>query len=95
MSFTVKRVNPTRFMKKTLKGPARNMIGHRVRLARLKLKPPVTQEDLSGRLAMRGVTMDRSAVSRVEARERYLMDYEVAAMARALKVSVGWLFGES
>lgn len=26
---------------------------------------------------------------------RYLMDYEVAAIAKCLKVSVGWLFGEA
>jgi hypothetical protein len=26
---------------------------------------------------------------------RYLMDYEIAAIARSLKVSVGWLFGET
>ena len=27
--------------------------------------------------------------------DRYLMDYEIAAIARSLKVSVGWLFGET
>ena len=38
--------------------------------------------------------MDRSAISRIENQERYIMDYEVQALAWCLKVSVGWLFGE-
>jgi transcriptional regulator with XRE-family HTH domain len=47
------------------------------------------------RLAARGISIDRSAISRIENRDRYRMDYEIAAIARSLKVSVGWLFGET
>ena len=82
-------------MKKTSKSAARNEIGKRVRQARLRCSPPVSQEDLAGRLAARGISIDRSAISRIESRERYLMDYEIAAIARSLKVSVGWLFGDT
>ena len=82
-------------MKKTRKANDRNVIGARVREARLKLNPPVSQEDLAGRLAARGIQMDRSAVSRIESLTRYVMDYEAKAIARALKVSVGWLFGDA
>ena len=32
--------------------------------------------------------------SRIESQSRYLMDYEIAALARCLKVSVAWLFGD-
>ena len=39
--------------------------------------------------------MDRTAVSRIESQARYVMDYEAAAIARALKGSVAWLFGET
>jgi len=42
-----------------------------------------------------GISIDRSAISRIENRERYLMDYEIAAIARSLKVSVRRLFGET
>ncbi len=80
-------------MKKTSKARGRNMIGQRVREARLKMNPPLSQEDLAGRLAAHGVLLDRSAVSRIESSERYVMDYEAAALAKALKVPVGWLFG--
>ena len=71
------------------------MIGGRIRKARLSCKPHVTQEDLAGRLAARGISIDQTAVSRIENNSRYLMDYEIMAIAKALKVSVGFLFGES
>jgi transcriptional regulator with XRE-family HTH domain len=82
-------------MKKTIKATQRNIIGERVRQARLKHKPAVSQDDLAGKLAAQGILMDRTAVSRIENQSRYAMDYEAAAIARALKVSVAWLFGES
>lgn len=81
-------------MKKTRKAAPRNQIGSRIRQARLKCKPAVSQEDLAGRLAAQGVFLDRSAISRIESQDRYLMDYEISAIAKALRVSVAWLFGE-
>jgi transcriptional regulator with XRE-family HTH domain len=45
-------------------------------------------------LAAQGILVDRSAISRIENADRYVMDYEVAAIASALKVPVAWLFGE-
>ena len=81
-------------MKKTTQLPHRNIIGGRIRKARLKCNPSASQDDLAGRLAARGVTLDQTAISRIENRTRYVMDYEAAAIARCLKVSVGWLFGE-
>ena len=82
-------------MKKTGQLAQRNLIGERVHKARLACKPPVTQDDLAGRLAARGITIDQTAVSRIENQTRYLMDYEIAAIAKALKVSVAALFGEA
>jgi len=81
-------------MKKTRKATPRNQIGTRIRQARLKCQPAVSQDDLAGRLARQGILIDRSAISRIETHSRYLMDYEIAAIAKSLKVSVGWLFGE-
>lgn len=82
-------------MKKTHEGKARNIIGRRIRQARLKCAPPVSQDDLTGRLAAQGIVLDQTAISRIENQSRYLMDYEVAAIAKCLRVSVAWLFGES
>ena len=81
-------------MKKTSKTAKRNIIGARARQARLKITPAVSQDDLAGRLAGQGVSLDRTAISRIESQTRYTMDYEVAAIARALKVSIAWLYGE-
>jgi hypothetical protein len=81
-------------VKKTHQLPRKNITGRRIREARLKCKPPVSQDDLAGRLAAKGVVLDQTAISRIERQDRYLMDYEVAAIAKCLKVSVAWLHGE-
>lgn len=71
----------------------RNVVGRRIREARLKQNPPVSQEDLAARMAVRGVYFDRSAISRMEAQKRFVRDYEIVAIADALKVPIAWLFG--
>lgn len=68
------------------------MVGKQVRKARLRISPPMSQEDLAGKLAAQGVTLDRTAISRIEAGERYVMDYEAAALAKALKLQIETLF---
>lgn len=73
-------------MKKTHRSKRRNITGGRIRQARLAAKPPVSQEDLSGRLAVLGIILDQGAISRIETEERYLMDYELVAIARALRI---------
>lgn len=82
-------------MKRTREDEYRNILGDRIRKARMASKPPISQQDLAGRLAARGILLDRSAVSRIENRARYLMDYEIIAIAKSLKVSVAWLFEET
>lgn len=79
---------------KTSEVVGRNIIGGRVREARLKARPAFSQDDLAGKLAAKGVSLDQTAISRIESQQRYLMDYEVLALAECLKVSVAWLFGE-
>ncbi len=81
-------------MKKTQQRSPRNEVGPQIRKIRLAAKVAISQEDLSGRLARHGVAMDRSAISRVENQERYLMDYELIAFARALRVSPSKLLPE-
>jgi hypothetical protein len=70
-----------------------NIVGARVREARLKCRPPLTQDDLSGRLAAAGVAIDRAGISKIEIGIRCVLDFEVKALAKVLKVSVGWLLG--
>jgi len=81
-----------RDMKKTAGIEGRNLIGWRLREIRLKKKPEVTLEDLAGRMAARGLILDRSAIGRIENMNRYVLDYEIKALADALKVPVSELF---
>lgn len=69
------------------KGP-RNIVGARLRELRLAAIPEVSLEDMSGRLAARGVTIDRSAIGRIENGNRYVLDYELKAFAQALRVQI-------
>lgn len=70
-----------------------NIIADRVRDARAKRKPALTQDELSGQLAALGVTIDRAGISKIESGTRSVLDYELKAIAKVLGVSVGWLLG--
>jgi transcriptional regulator with XRE-family HTH domain len=70
-----------------------NIVGKRVRKARQVAKPKLSQDALSGRLAARGVTIDRAGIAKLENGSRYVSDFEVKALAAALKVSSAWLLG--
>lgn len=82
-------------MKKTAPINGRNVIGANVRRIRMALDPKVTLEDMAGRLAARGVLLDRSAIGRIENNDRYVLDYEAVALADALRVEVADLFKRS
>ena len=80
--------------KKTTRSvPKRNIIGARIREARLAFKPPLTQDQLSGRLAAFGVPIDRVAIAKVESGLRSAFAFEVRAFAMVLKIDVRWLLG--
>ena len=70
-----------------------NIVGRRVRRARLDHQPPLTQDALSGRLAAKGVTIDRPGIAKIESGLRFVSDFEVKALGQALKVKVAWLLG--
>jgi HTH-type transcriptional regulator, cell division transcriptional repressor len=71
----------------------KNISGRRIAEARSVCKPPLTQDELSGRLARLGVQMDRAAVAKIEGNFRRVLDYELKAVAAALDVKVDWLLG--
>ncbi len=74
---------------------SRNIIGERLRQARQKLTPPITQDQLSGRLAVVGVQLDRVAITKIENGTRSVFDFELRAFATVLKTDVRWLLGMS
>ena len=71
----------------------RNIIGERLKEARLNFKPSLTQDQLSGRLAGEGIQLDRVAIAKIETGLRCAFDFEVRAFALILKVDVRWLLG--
>ncbi len=79
--------------KKSRRSKSGNIIGPRVRHARRKHVPPLSQDALSGRLAARGVTVGRAGIAKIEAGSRAVADYELVALASALSVPLIWLLG--
>lgn len=71
----------------------RNVVGGLTRLARLAFNPPLTQDQLSGRLAAKGLALDRVAITKIECGQRCVFDFEVPVLAEVLKVDVRWLLG--
>jgi len=55
-------------------------------------QPKVSQEDLAGRLASRGILLGQAQVAKIENGQRPIKDFELWAIARALRVTVQELF---
>jgi hypothetical protein len=81
-------------LNKAVKEKMLNLTGQRIRQARLACKPALSQQELASQLARKGVVLDQTAISRIEQNQRGVLDYELAVIARCLKVSVAWLYGE-
>ncbi len=69
----------------------KNLIGDRVREARHRRNPRITQVDLLARLAVRGIYLESTSISKIESYKRPVTDIELVAIAEALNVSVLWL----
>jgi len=70
----------------------RNITGRAVHRIRMAAKPKITQEDMVGRLARMGIVINQSQIAKIESGHRPILDYELAAIAKALKVPVQDLF---
>jgi len=70
---------------------SKNVIGTRVKKARHMLNPTLTQENLAAKLELMNIKLDRISISRIESGDRFVADYEVIAIAKALNVSLDWL----
>lgn len=71
----------------------RNLVGNRIRQARHQAKPKITQKELLARLAVRGIELDNTAISKIESQTRSVTDIELVGIADSLKVSILWLLG--
>lgn len=77
-----------------IKPNQRNLIGSKVKQARLNSKPKITQMDLLARLAVRGLDLEKTTISKLEAGTRPVTDIELVAIADALGVGILWLLGK-
>jgi transcriptional regulator with XRE-family HTH domain len=75
-----------------VKKTSKNLIGPTIKKIRVSLRPKVSQQDLAGRLATRGIQIDRSAIARIEAGARFARDFEIIGIAAALRVPLERLF---
>lgn len=73
----------------------KNIIGKRVKLARTRFTPRMTQQQLAVRLQLDNWDIDRSGVAKIEMGLRQVTDIELVKLAAALNVSAAWLLGES
>jgi len=71
-----------------------NLVGVQVKLARQQQLTPISQERLAELLQLRGWDISRSGIAKIEIGLRQVTDIEAMHLARALSVSVTWLFGE-
>ena len=74
-----------------------NIVGKRVKLARLRRKTVLTQAQLAQRLAELGTPIDRAGIAKLESGIRCVLDYEIVALAGALaeELKLRWLQGAS
>lgn len=52
----------------------------------------ITQEQLIAKLNFQGIHIDRPMISKIENQSREILDFEIKAIAKVLKVSVDDLF---
>jgi transcriptional regulator with XRE-family HTH domain len=78
---------------KKMPSARKNLVGDRVRMARAAFNPPLTQDQLAGKLAGIKVLIDRPGVTKLENGTRRVFDFEVVALAQVLVVDVSWLLG--
>ena len=74
-----------------LAGKRMNIVGERVKEARVRRDPTMTQDQLSGKLSLLGVSIDRAGISKIEIGQRGVLDYELKSLAKVLGVTAEWL----
>lgn len=74
-------------------GESKNIIGNKVR--QLRLKQGISQRILAARLTLLGIEFSDLTVLRIERGERFVPDYELAAIADYFNVTTDYLLGRS
>ena len=78
-------------MKRIIDSEQQNIIGSRVREARLRAG--LSQRQLSDKMELLAVYTCRGSISRIENGQRAITDIEIDAISKVLDVSLDYLFG--
>lgn len=70
----------------------KNVCGERIHEARCIKR--ISQADLAARMQIKGITIERDSISRIEIGTRFVADYELMVFSEILGVSVEWLLGK-
>lgn len=71
-----------------------NIVGRKIRLARQRFQPRLTQAALSAKLQLDGWNIDRAGVGKIETGLRQVTDVELLKLAKALEITIAWLFDQ-
>ena len=78
-------------MKRIIDSEQQNIIGNRVKEARIRAG--LSQRQLSEKLELLAVYTCRGSISRIENGQRAITDIEIDAISKVLDVSLDYLFG--
>lgn len=73
-------------------GGQKNISGDRIHQARTAKR--ISQADLSARMQVKGVLIEREAISKIETGDRLVTDYELMVFSDVLGVTMDWLTGK-
>lgn len=79
-------------MKKFLYHGKKNICGDRIHQVRATKR--ISQADLAARMQVKGVFIEREAISKIETGDRFVTDYELMIFAEVLGVTMDWLTGK-
>ena len=70
----------------------KNISGDRIHQSRTAQR--ISKQDLAARMQVKGVIIEREAISKIETGDRFVADYELMVFAEVLGVSMDWLTGK-
>ena len=76
-------------MKVVISTEQKNLIGPLLKLARISSR--LTQKELSTKLEIEAIYIDRASISKIESQRRIVTDYELVGLAKVLNISIDQL----
>lgn len=70
----------------------KNISGDRIHQVRATKR--ISQADLAARMQVKGVFIEREAISKIETGDLFVTDYELKIFAEVLGVTMDWLTGK-